>query len=72
MCHTSAESLWTFFFGEATVTGTSYRDAQELWLFPQLEEDEPQNIIWQQYGALPHWHNLVRDWLNVTLLDPLD
>ena len=53
-----------FFFSEATVTGVSYLDALQLWLFPQLEEAEPENFIWQQDGAPPHWHNSVRDWLN--------
>lgn len=56
-----------FFFGEATVTGTSYLDALQLWMFPQLVENEPNNFIWQQDGAPPHWHSDVRDWLNVTV-----
>lgn len=58
-----------FFFGEATVTGTSYLDTLEQWLFPQLEQYEPENFIFQQDGAPPHWHNAVREWLNVTLPD---
>ncbi|KAJ4433763.1 hypothetical protein ANN_16075 [Periplaneta americana] len=45
-----------FFFGEATVTGASYLDALQQWLFPQLEEGEPENFIWQQDDTLPHWH----------------
>ena len=32
------------------------------WFFPQLQ-DEP-NFIWKQDGSPPHWHNLVRVWLN--------
>lgn len=58
-----------FFFGEATVTGTSYLDTLEQWLFPQMEENEPENFILQQDGAPPHWHHHVRDWLNVTVPD---
>ncbi|GFV95963.1 uncharacterized protein TNCV_2096321 [Trichonephila clavipes] len=41
----------------------------QLWLFPQLEEKEPNNFIWQQDGSPPHWHLSVRDWLNITAPD---
>ncbi|GFY27262.1 uncharacterized protein TNCV_2068831 [Trichonephila clavipes] len=51
-------------FGESTVTISAYLDALQLWLFPQLEEGEPANFIWQQDSALPHWHLSVCDWLN--------
>ncbi|GFV00407.1 uncharacterized protein TNCV_3643851 [Trichonephila clavipes] len=50
-----------------TVTGSAYLDALLLWLFPQLEESEPTNFIWQQEGAPPHWYLSVRDWLNITV-----
>ncbi|GFV30203.1 uncharacterized protein TNCV_96801 [Trichonephila clavipes] len=43
------------------VTGSAYLDALQLWLFPQLEESEPNDFIWQQDGAPPHWHLSVRD-----------
>ncbi|GFW31127.1 hypothetical protein TNCV_2577091 [Trichonephila clavipes] len=36
------------------VTGSAYLDVLQLWLFPQLEESEPSNFIWQQDGAPPH------------------
>ncbi|GFW81418.1 uncharacterized protein TNCV_377661 [Trichonephila clavipes] len=49
------------------VTGSAYRDALQLWLFSQLEECEPNNFIWQQDGALPHWPLSVRDWSNITV-----
>ncbi|KAG8265448.1 hypothetical protein J6590_094485 [Homalodisca vitripennis] len=49
------------------ITGISYLDALELCLLPQTEEDEPQNFIQQQEGALPYWHNSVRNWMNVTV-----
>ncbi|KAG8239336.1 hypothetical protein J437_LFUL019084 [Ladona fulva] len=35
-----------FFFGEAIVTGVSYLDVLQQWLFPQLQDDEPENFIW--------------------------
>ncbi|GFY26181.1 uncharacterized protein TNCV_354971 [Trichonephila clavipes] len=50
-------------YGTTTVvTGATYLDALQLWIFPQLEESEPNNIIWQQDGAQSHWHLSVRDW----------
>ncbi|GFU34635.1 uncharacterized protein TNCV_1993541 [Trichonephila clavipes] len=49
------------------VTGSAYLDALQLWLFPQLEESEPNNFIWQQDGTPPHWHLSVRNWLNITV-----
>ena len=55
-----------FFFHENTVTGTSYLDMLQLWLFPQLTEDS-NNFIFQQDGAPPHWHNEVRRYLNEEL-----
>ncbi|GFT50899.1 uncharacterized protein TNCV_1702021 [Trichonephila clavipes] len=33
-------------FSEPPVTGSAYLDAQQLWLFPQLEESESNNFIW--------------------------
>ncbi|GFV53799.1 uncharacterized protein TNCV_1592221 [Trichonephila clavipes] len=50
-----------------TVIGSAYLDALQLWLFPQSEESEPNNFIWQQDGAPPHWHLSVREWLNMTV-----
>ncbi|GFW94435.1 uncharacterized protein TNCV_2701561 [Trichonephila clavipes] len=58
-----------FVFRERTVTGSAYLDALQLWLFPQLKQSEPDNFIWQQDGAPPHWHLSVRYWLNITVLD---
>ncbi|GFW20385.1 degenerin unc-8 [Trichonephila clavipes] len=46
---------------EPSVTGSAYLDALQLWLFPQSEESEPDNFIWQQDGAPPHWYFSVRD-----------
>lgn len=55
-----------FFFAEGTVTGISYLDMLEQWLFPQLMEDS-QDFIFQQDGAPPHWHLHVRTFLNQSL-----
>jgi hypothetical protein len=40
-CAISRQKVYgPFFFGEATVTGPSYLDTLQLWLFPQLTQDE--------------------------------
>lgn len=52
-----------FFFMDKTVTGISYLDMLQLWLFPQLKEDS-NNFVFQQDGAPPHWHAEVRSYLN--------
>lgn len=52
-----------FFFCENTVTGTSYLDMLNLWLFPQLNNDSD-NFVFQQDGAPPHWKLDVREYLN--------
>ncbi|KAJ8867021.1 hypothetical protein PR048_032883 [Dryococelus australis] len=44
---------------ENTVTGLSYLDMLQLWLFPQIREDSA-NFVFQQDGAPPHWHTQVR------------
>ncbi|GFW48729.1 HTH_48 domain-containing protein [Trichonephila clavipes] len=44
----------------ATVTGSAYRDALQLSLLPRLEESEPDNLIWLQDVAPPHWHLSIR------------
>ncbi|GFU88547.1 uncharacterized protein TNCV_4442241 [Trichonephila clavipes] len=31
------------------------------------KKSEPNNFIWQQNGAPPHWHLSVHDWSNITL-----
>jgi hypothetical protein len=50
-----------FFFAEATVTGHVYLDMLEHFLVTQLDEN---NVIWQQDGALPHYHRDVTWHLN--------
>ena len=48
------------------MTGTSYLEMLQIWLFPGLQEDEPDFII-QQDGAPPHFRLDVRRWLNDVL-----
>jgi hypothetical protein len=51
------------FFAESTVTGTSYLYMMQDWLMPQLDDDND-DFIYQQDGAPPHYHHLVRGYLN--------
>jgi len=44
-----------FFFNESTVNGISYLEMIQTWLFPQLNNDSD-DYIFQQDGALSHWH----------------
>lgn len=49
-----------FFFGEPTITATTYLDMLEQYAFPLL----PPGTIFQQDGAPPHYSNIVRTSLN--------
>jgi hypothetical protein len=51
-----------FFFAECTVTSTTYLDMLELFAVPQIGGN---NVIFQQDGALPHFANVVREFLDV-------
>lgn len=63
-CAISSRKLYgPFFFTEKTVTGCTYLDMIEQWLFPQLQEDS-NNFLFQQDGAPPHYHTDVRAFLN--------
>jgi len=62
----SCEVYGPFFFVETTVTSINYLDMLQLWLMPQLEEDG-EDFIFQQDGALPHFHFDVRAHLNANL-----
>ncbi|MEL7309801.1 MAG: transposase, partial [Pseudomonadota bacterium] len=55
-----------FFFAEKTVTGISYLDMLENWLFPQVQQDL-QQFLFMQDGAPPHFHSEVRRYLNETI-----
>jgi len=52
------------FFHEDTVTGTSYLEMLQTWLFPRLQKDELEDFIMQQDGAPPHFRLGIRRWLN--------
>jgi hypothetical protein len=49
-----------FTFPENTVTGVSLLCMLEVFCFPQLDEIENPDMF-QQYGALPHFSNIVWD-----------
>ncbi|GBM14287.1 hypothetical protein AVEN_128352-1 [Araneus ventricosus] len=53
----------SFFFCKKTVTGASYLDMLQLWLFPQLADDY-RDFILQQDGAPTEWSIHVRRYLN--------
>ena len=44
--------------------GIAYLDLWKNYLFPKLNEFEPQDFIWRQDDAPPHFLHNVRDWLN--------
>ncbi|KFM61029.1 hypothetical protein X975_23527, partial [Stegodyphus mimosarum] len=52
-----------FVFTEKTVSSAVYLDMLENFVFPQLEELQP-NAFLQQDGAPPHWGTIVRSSLN--------
>lgn len=52
-----------FFFETDAVTGQSYLDMLQHWLFALLQEVRP-DFIFQQDGASAHWHLNVRKILN--------
>jgi len=54
-------------FSVKTMTGTSYLEMLQTWLFPRLQKDEPEDFIMQQDGAPPHFRLDVRRWLNDVL-----
>uniref|UniRef100_UPI00358EB2A0 histone-lysine N-methyltransferase SETMAR-like n=1 Tax=Myxine glutinosa TaxID=7769 RepID=UPI00358EB2A0 len=55
-----------FFFEGKTVTGQTYLEMLQNWLFPQLNEDS-NDFIFQQDGPPPHCNLQVRRFLNDTL-----
>nr|CAH7733329.1 unnamed protein product [Callosobruchus chinensis] len=60
---TNRHGFGPFFSAEKTVAGIVYAGMLSEWLMPQLEEKVP-NLVFQQDGAPPHWHNSVREYLN--------
>ena len=51
---------------EHTITVRTYLDMFENWLMPQMNEDSD-NYMFQQDGCPAHFHNDVRDYLNINL-----
>jgi hypothetical protein len=56
--------LWDVFSLLRTVTGVTYVDMLEALCFPQLDEIENPDLMFQQDGALTHFSNVVWDALN--------
>lgn len=52
-----------FFFEGNTVTGQTYLEMLQNWLFASLQADS-NDFVFQQDGAPPHWHLGVRTYLN--------
>ena len=68
-CAVSQDKVYgPFFFEGKTVTGKSYLEMLQTWLFPLLNADSDE-YIFQQDGAPPHWHLQVRAFLNENLPD---
>ena len=55
-----------FFFAEKTIRHETYLDMLQLFMLPQLEQDDNMDIVFQQDGAPPHWAWDVRNFLNAT------
>lgn len=53
--HISGKSYGFFFFGEETLSGVSYLDALQQWIFYQLQDDEPENFIWKYQERWSHF-----------------
>jgi hypothetical protein len=62
----SREKLYGPFSIESTVTGIIYLEMLREWLMPQLQKDIP-DLIYQQDGPPPHFHNEVRSFLDERL-----
>lgn len=64
-CAKSTQKVYgPFFFCEDTVMGASYLEMLQIWLFPRMQEDEPEDFIMQQDGAPPHFRLDVHRWVN--------
>ena len=57
------EIIGPYFFGNETVTGESYKKLLRYYAFPKLR-DYPDNTIFQQDGAPPHYAVPVRQYLD--------
>lgn len=57
------EIIGPYFFENENVTGATYKRLLRYFLFPKLR-DYPENLIFQQDGASPHYANIVRQYLD--------
>lgn len=66
-CVMSVQKIYGLFFSAGKiVTGYTYFDMLQIWLFPQIKEDLS-NLTFQQDGAPPHWATEVCSFLNTEL-----
>jgi hypothetical protein len=56
-----------FFFAENTITSAIYLDKPENWLWPQMTEDIPQDLIQFQDGVPLHYHWKLQQFLDDNL-----
>ncbi|PSN40664.1 hypothetical protein C0J52_15767 [Blattella germanica] len=55
-----------FFFPEQTVNSARYLGMLQIWLMPQLKEQQD-DFVFPKDPAPPHWHTDVRDYLDEIL-----
>lgn len=64
-CALSEQKVYRPFFAEITITSAACLDFLGNWLWPQLTNDIPQNLFhFRQYRAPPHYHRVLRQFLN--------
>jgi hypothetical protein len=56
--------LGLFFFAESVVVGIVYLDVLEWYFMPILQEEVPEDVLFQQDGVPPHFHHEVKGFLN--------
>ena len=62
---TKTKVYGSFMFAKPTVSGVTHLDMLKLSLQPQMIQDQViHTVVYQQYGAPPHFANIVRDHLN--------
>ena len=57
-----------FIFGEHIVTGVVYLDMLKEFLMAVLEEEGPNNMLYEQYFVLPNFHSVIWDLTPLFLL----
>jgi hypothetical protein len=69
-CALSKQNLFRhFFFAKHTVIGIVYLDKLEEFLKSILEKEGPNDMLFQQDGALPYFHKEVTDFSNLKFPD---